>query len=164
MRAFRRVDRCGEVVLRYSGRVDMPQCSHQEPGGLMKLISLITSIMLVVAPSVFAQSNEQLVETVRSSAVEVFLEQASWVLPDSFHNSDLAESEKERVVLQLANDTADCLAGTAVEYSDKYNIPIPDFVSGDGTIHFDGESGREFSRLLELCVNSAWQAAGVSRN
>jgi len=119
--------------------------------------------MLVAAPGVFAQSDEQLVGTIRSSAVEVFLEQASWVLPDSFQNSDLAESEKDRVVLQLANDTADCLAGTAVEYAAKYDIPIPDFVSSDGTIHFDGDSGREFSRLLELCVNSAWQAAGVSR-
>ncbi len=128
----------------------------------MKRIFLIASVLLVATPVVFAQSDEQLVETVRSSAVEIFLEQAPWVLPESFHNSALAESEKERLVLQLANDSADCLAGTAVEYAARYDIPIPDFVSSDGTIHFDGDSGQEFSQLLELCVESAWQAAGVS--
>jgi hypothetical protein len=129
----------------------------------MTRITLILSVLLVFASSAFAQSDEQLIETVRSSAVDVFLEQASWVLPDSFHKSDLAESDKERVVLQLAQDTAACLADTAVEYAGKNDIPIPDFVSDDGTIHFDGDSGREFSRLLELCVDRAWQAAGVSR-
>lgn len=129
----------------------------------MKRIFLITSIMLVAAPSAFAQSDAQLIDTVRSSAVEVFLKEASWVLPDWFHNSDLAESDKERIILQLAQDTADCLADTAVTYAAKNDIPIPDFVSDDGTIHFDGDSGREFSRLLELCVNRAWQVAGISR-
>jgi hypothetical protein len=129
----------------------------------MKRVSLISSITLIAAPSVFAQSDEQLIETVRSSAVEVFLEQASWALPGSFHNSDLSKSDKERIVLQLANDTADCLADTAVEYAVKYDVPIPDFVTSDGTIHFDGDSGQAFSQLLELCVDNAWQAAGVSR-
>ena len=128
----------------------------------MMRASLITSIMLVAAPCVFAQSDEQLIETVRSSAAEVFLEQASWVLPDSFHNSDLAESDKERVILQLANDSADCLAETAVEYAAQYDVPISAFVSSDGTIHFDGDSGREFSQLLDPCIKNAWQAAGVS--
>jgi hypothetical protein len=75
----------------------------------------------------------------------------------------MVQSEKERVVLQLAQDTADCLADTAVEYAARNDIPIPNFVSDNGTIHFDGDSGREFSRLLELCINRAWQAAGVSR-
>jgi hypothetical protein len=126
-------------------------------------MTLILSVTLVFASNAFAQSDEQLIESVRSSAVDVFLEQASWVLPDSFHESDLAESDKERIVLQLAQDTADCLADTAAEYAAQNDIPIPDFVSDDGTIHFDGDSGREFSRLLELCVNRAWQAAGVSR-
>lgn len=48
------------------------QCSHHELGSLMKRASLITSIMLVAAPGVFAQSDEQLIETVRSSAAEIF--------------------------------------------------------------------------------------------
>jgi len=128
----------------------------------MKRTSLITSIMLVAGPGAFAQSDDQLIETVRSSVAEVFLEQASWVLPDSFHNSDLAESDKERVILQLANDSADCLAETAVEYAARYDVSISDFVSSDGTIHFKGDSGRKFSQLLDPCIRNAWQAAGVS--
>lgn len=129
----------------------------------MKQVFLIFSIMLITAPSVFAQSDEQLIETIRTSAVDVFLEQAPWILPDSFHKSDLPQADKERIVLQLANETADCLADTAVEYAARYDVSIPDFVSGDGTIHFVGDSGQEFSRLLELCINNAWQAAGISR-
>lgn len=128
----------------------------------MKRVSLITLIMLAAVSLVLAQSDEQLIETVRSSAVEIFLEQASWVLPDSFHNGDLASPEKERIILQLANDTGDCLAETAVDYAAKYNVPISDFISDDGTIHFDGDSGLEFSQLLDPCIKDAWQKAGIS--
>ena len=72
----------------------MTQSSHWEEVDLTKQISLIASIMLVVSSGVLAQSDEELIETVRSSAFEVYLEQASWVLPVSFHNSDLAEKRQ----------------------------------------------------------------------
>jgi len=67
----------------------------------MKRASLITSIMLVAAPSAFSQSDAEIVETVRTGVTEVFLEQASWVLPESFLNSELPPSDKERVILQV---------------------------------------------------------------
>ncbi len=65
-------------------------------------------------------------------------------------------------MLQLANDSADCLADTVVEYAALYDVPIPDLVSSEGTIQFNGNSGRGFSRMLNHCILLAWQAAGVS--
>ncbi len=129
----------------------------------MKRITLITSIMLVAAPGAFAQSDEEIIETVRTSAAEIFLEQMSITVPESFLNSGLSPSDKERLMLQLANDSADCLADAVVEYAALYDVPISDFVSSEGTIHFDGDSGSEFEQLLNPCILNAWQAAGVSR-
>jgi len=146
-----------------SERLVMTQSGHSELGSLMKRVSLITSIMLVAAPGAFAQSDVEIIETVRSSAAEIFLEQASWVLPDSFHNSGLAASDKEKLILQLANDSADCLADSVVEYAAVYDVPISDLVSNDGTIHFDGDSGKDFEKLLAPCISRAWEVAGISR-
>ncbi len=129
----------------------------------MKRITLITSIMLVAAPGAFAQSDEEIIETVRTSAAEIFLEQMSFTVPESFLNSGLSPSDKERLMLQLANDSADCLADAVVEYAALYDVPISDFVSSEGTIHFDGDSGWGFEQLLNPCILIAWQAAGVSR-
>ncbi len=118
--------------------------------------------MLVAAPGAFAQSDEEIIETVRTSAAEIFLEQMPNDLPKSFLNSGLSPSDKERLMLQLANDSADCLADTVVEYSALYDVPISDLVSSEGTIHFDGDSGSEFEQLLNPCILIARQVAGVS--
>ncbi len=96
-------------------------------------------------------------------ATKIFLEQASSALPESFHNSDLSSSDKERITLQLASDTGTCYADSAVEYASLNDIPLSDFVSTEGLVRIDGESGKEFVQLLESCVSRAWQAAGVSR-
>ncbi len=65
----------------------------------MKRTSLITSIILVAASGAFAQSDEEILETLRTVGNKNFLEQASWVLPESFHNSELSPSDKERLIL-----------------------------------------------------------------
>jgi hypothetical protein len=124
---------------------------------------LIASILLVCGAGAFAQSDAELVETVRSSAVKIYLEQVPITVPESFLNSGLSPSDKERLIVQLANSSADCLADSVIEYAALYDVPIADFVSLDGTIHFDGDSGREFEQLLNPCIHNAWQEAGVSR-
>jgi len=128
----------------------------------MKRVFLINSIMLLAAPSAFSQSDAEIVETVRTGVTKVFLEQASWALPESFLNSDLPPSEKERLILQLANDTANCYEDALVEYAALNDVSLSDLVSSDGTIHFDGDSGKEFEPLLLPCISRAWEAAGVS--
>ena len=128
----------------------------------MNQATLSILILLIYAPGAIGQGGKELLETARSTAEKVYLEQASWVLPGSFHDSGLAESDKERIIEQLASDSADCFTKAAVEYSTIYGVPISDFVAEDGTISFDGDSGRYFSQLLEPCVQAAWQEAGVN--
>ena len=129
----------------------------------MKRVSLITSIMLVATPSAFAQSNEEILETLRTSITETYLEQLPKDLPESFRNSGLSPSDKERLVQQLANNGAACFVDAVVEYAALYEIPISNFVSSEGTIHFDGDSATEFEQLLAPCILAARQAAGLSK-
>lgn len=125
---------------------------------------LLTSIaVLVASPDVFAQSDEQLIENLRSSAAATFLAQASWTLPDSFHNSGLVKSEKDKIIRQLAADSADCLADSLVTYAVEADVPVSDLVSSDGVIEFKGNSGQKYSQLVEICIAKVWEAAGISR-
>ena len=129
----------------------------------MKRVSVISLIMLVASPTAFSQSDAEIVNTIQTNATRVFLEQAHCVLPESFLKGELSPSDKERLIQQLANDTANCMADAAVEYATLSDIPLSDLVYSDGTIHFDGDSGMEFEQLLAPCVSRAWEAAGISR-
>jgi hypothetical protein len=75
----------------------------------------------------------------------------------------LSPSDKETLILQLANDTANCLADAAVEYATLKDLPLSDLISSDSIIHFDGESGKEYGQLLDPCISLAWEVAGVSQ-
>lgn len=55
-----------------------------------KRVYLMFSAILLVAPAAFSQSDEELLEKVHANAVKIYLEQASFTLPESFHNSGLA--------------------------------------------------------------------------
>lgn len=129
----------------------------------MRRVFLIISIMLVASPVAFSQSDAELVGAIRANAKSVFLEQADWVLPASFHNSELSPSDKERLIQQLAKATANCMADAAVEYAAVNDVPLSDFVSSEGIIHFEGDSGEAFSQSFVPCVSRAWEAAGISR-
>lgn len=63
---------------------------------------LTTSIVLFIASSAFAQSDDEILETLRTSITETYLEELSNDLPKSFLNSGLSPSDKERLVQQLA--------------------------------------------------------------
>lgn len=138
----------------------MTQYGQRKFRRLMKQIILITLLALVATPGAFAQSDEELIETVRTSAKEGFLEEP--FIPESFQENGLSPSDKERILEQLASDSADCLADTTVEYSALFNVSIPDMVSSDGTIGPRGDSAGEFTRMLNDCIVLAWQAAGVN--
>ncbi len=126
-------------------------------------ISLITWIMLLAAPTAYSQSDKEILETVRGSVTNIFLEQASWVLPESFRNSGLAPSDKERIVQQLANATATCMVDALVEYAALNDVPLSDMVSDDGSFNLKGGSGYEYEQLLNPCILRAWEVAGISQ-
>ncbi len=129
----------------------------------MVRISIITWIVLFAAPSAHSHSDIDILETVRASVTKIFLEQASWVLPESFQRSGLAPSDKERIVQQLANDTATCLVDSLVEYADSNDIPLSDLVSDEGSFTLKRGSGYEYDLSLEPCIRRAWEVAGISQ-
>lgn len=125
-------------------------------------VSLIACFMILVAPKVYSQSDEEILNKVRSSATKVFLEQASWTLPESFRESGLAPSDKERLVKQLANASATCLVDALAEYANSTDVPLSEMVADDGSFTLKGGAGHEFDLFLSTCIERAWEAVGAS--
>lgn len=123
---------------------------------------LTTSIVLIVAPGAFAQSDEEILKTIRASAAEIYLEQLPNDLPESFLNRGLSPSDIERLVQQLANDGAACFVDAAAGYAVLKDVPLSEFVSDEGVISIDNDSRGDFEQLLHPCILAARQAAGLS--
>lgn len=122
-------------------------------------------MIMLVAPAAYSQSDEEMLEKVRVSAAKIVLEQASWTLPESFHNSGLAPSDKERLIKQLANASATCLADALATYARTTDVPLSEMVSDDGSFTLKGDgSTAEFHLFLESCIERAWAAVGASLN
>ena len=149
--------------MRRSPYTDIPKSDHAEIHRPMNRVTLITAIVLVAAPSAFAQSDEEIIEAIRTSIAETLLEQSPDTLPQSFKESGLAPSDKERLMLQLANDGAVCFTDSLIKYATLKGVPISDFVSetSEGEIQFEGVSGREFEHLWLPCILAVRQAAGL---
>jgi hypothetical protein len=119
--------------------------------------------MLLMSLTAYSQSDEEILETVRANGTRIFLEQASWTLPESFHNSGLAASDKERLIEQWANASADCLAGALAKYAESTDVPLSTMVNDDGSFSLKGDgSSSEFNLNLETCIERAWAAVGAS--
>jgi hypothetical protein len=119
--------------------------------------------MLLISPVIYAQSDQEILETARANGTKIYLEQASWTLPESFHNSGLAPSDKERLIEQWANTSAACLADALARYAETTDVPLSDMVNDDGSFSLKGNgSSSEFNLNLETCIGRAWQTVGAS--
>ena len=119
--------------------------------------------MLLISSLVLAESDQEILETVRSNGTKIYLEQASWTLPESFHNSGLAPSDKERLIEQWANTSAACLADALATYAESTDIPLSDMVNDDGSFSLKGDgSSSDFNLNLETCIERAGQTVGAS--
>ncbi len=125
----------------------------------MKRAILITSVLFFTAVGAFAQSDEEILETLRTSVTQVYLEQLPNELPNSFH-SGLAPSDKERIVGQLADDCAACFVEAVVKYAALFDVALSDFVT-DGVVAPGRGLAGEFEQLLNPCIIAARQAAGI---
>jgi hypothetical protein len=124
---------------------------------------MIGCIMLLVSLTAYSQSDKEILKAVRANATKIALEQASWTLPDSFHNSGLAPPDKERLIEQWANATGACLADALVEYAKTTDTPISEMVNEDGSFGLKGDgSSSEFNLFLDSCIERAWAAVGAS--
>ncbi len=127
-------------------------------------ISLISCIILLVSPTAYSQSDQEILDTVRANATKLYLEQASWTLPQSFHNSGLAPSDKEGLIEQWANASAACMVDALAKHADSTEVPLSEMVSDDGSFSLKGGSHSEFDLNLSTCIEGAWEAVGASLN
>jgi len=119
--------------------------------------------MLLISPMAYSQSDQEILETVRANGTRIYLEQASWTLPESFHNSGLAPSDKERLVEQWANASAACMVDALAKYAESTDVPLSEMVNDDGSFSLKGDgSSSEFNLNLETCIERAWQTVGAS--
>lgn len=119
-------------------------------------------MILLVAPTAHSQSDEEVLEAVRANATKVFLEQASWTLPESFHESGLAPSDKEQLIEKWASASGACLADAVATYAETTGIPLSELVADDGSFSLEGDgSSFEFRVHLETCIGRAWEAVGA---
>ena len=141
----------------------LTQSGCREADRSMQRDSLIAWMILLVAAAAHSQSDEEILEMVLASATETFLDQASWTLPESFHNSGLAPADKERLIEQWANSSAACLTDALAAYADTADAPLSEMVSDDGSFSLKGDgSSSEFRVFLESCIERAWAAVGAS--
>jgi hypothetical protein len=114
--------------------------------------------MLLVSATAYSQSDQEILGTVRANATKIYLEQASWILPESFRNSGLAASDKERLIEQWANASAACMVDALAEYAGSTEVPLSNLVSDDGSFSLKGGSNSEF----DLSIERAWEAVGAN--
>lgn len=119
--------------------------------------------MLFISPMAYSQSDQEILETVRANGTKIYLEQASWTLPESFHNSGLAPSDKERLIVQWANASAACMVDALAKYAESTDVPLSEMVNDDGSFSLKGDgSTSDFNLNLETCIERAWQTVGAS--
>ena len=126
-------------------------------------LPLIGFIFLVYASGALAESDEEIIERVDASFQKIFLDQASWSLPESFWNSGLDESDKNRIVIELAEDGARCFIDAIKAYAELTKKPISEIVSEDNTVTFRGDSGTDFRQMFDACMFEAFAAAGITQ-
>ena len=128
----------------------------------MRMLMLAMLLPLTSMSLALAESDEEITSRVYASAKKIFLDQATWALPESFWNSGLAESDKTRIVQTLAEDSATCFVNAILEYSAQSDRPLSELVSDDNTVGFNRDAASMFLPLYEPCLQTVWQAAGVS--
>ena len=128
----------------------------------MNRTMLIASFVLFIASDAYAQSDKEILEALRASITEIYLKQLPNDLPESWQNSGLSPSDKERLIRQLANDGATCFVDAAVGYAALHEVPLSDFISDELTVSIDGDTRSDFEQLLNTCILAARQAAGLS--
>jgi hypothetical protein len=121
----------------------------------------IAWIILFVASAAYSQSDEEILEAVRANATKIYLEQASWTLPETFHNSGLAPSDKERLIEQWAKASANCLADGLEKYAKSSDVPLSEMVNDDGSYSLKGGPDHEHDLYVSTCIERAWEAVGA---
>lgn len=115
-------------------------------------------------PELSTTADIEILERVSANAERIFLEQASWTLPESFRNSGLAAADKQRLIEGWASQSGACLAAALAEYAKTTEIPLSEMVVEDGSFGLLGDgTTAEFNLRLETCIERAWAAIGATQ-
>lgn len=139
----------------------LTQSQRLDVDAIVRRMRLIFWTILLVPPIAFSQSDEDLLEKVRANGVKIYLEQASFTLPQSFHKSGLAPSDKKRLIEQWANDSATCHADVLAAYAIANDIPLSELVSDDGTYGFGLGVPADWELHLKSCLARTWEVIGA---
>ena len=109
-------------------------------------------ILTALTTNAFAQSDEDLLARVRLSAVNAYIEQASFTLPDSFDKRDLTPEERKRTIHRWARESAACHSDSLAVYAENNQISLAELVSEDGTYGFSGGVSADWEEHLYSCL------------
>ena len=123
---------------------------------------LLLMVIQFAATNAYSQSDPELLERVRANAAEVYLDQASFTLPDYFHSSGLAPSDKKKLIEQWADASGHCHAEALAAYVDASRISLSEIVSDDGTYSFGKTVPADWERHLTTCLAKAWEGIGAT--
>ncbi len=140
------------------GRLRQPR---EVQHAMTKHIGIALGFLFLVGASQADDSDDTLLELVRSNAFKGFLEQSSTTLPRSFHESGLAPSDKQTLIEQWARDSADCLADSLAAYALTTETPLSEMVNEDGSFSLSGDgASSDFHVALDACIERAWASVG----
>jgi hypothetical protein len=112
-----------------------------EPVNRMTQLRSAFWILLLASTAAFSQSDEEMLQKVRAGAEKTYLEQVSFTLPESFHQSALAPSDRA--------------------YAAANNVPLSELVSDDGTYGFGVGAPADWELELKTCLAETWEAIGA---
>lgn len=122
---------------------------------------IIAGIIFFSAPGAFAESDDVILEKVRANAAKIYLAQASFTLPQSFHDRVLAPSDKKRLIEEWANESAACLVDALAKYARTTDIPLAELVNDDLSFSLEGGDSAVFIDYRDSCLANAWEAVGA---
>jgi hypothetical protein len=132
-----------------------------EPVNRMTQLRSAFWILLLASTAAFSQSDEEMLQKVRAGAEKTYLEQVSFTLPESFHQSALAPSDKEKLIERWASDSAICHVEALRAYAAANNVPLSELVSDDGTYGFGVGAPADWEQELKTCLAETWEAIGA---
>lgn len=118
-------------------------------------------LLVFFFPTAFAESDEEILQKVRANAEKIYIDQASFTLPKSFHDSGLAPSDKKRLITKWASESAECMVDALALYAETTDVPLSELVNDDLSFGLKGGSPSKFNEYLDACLAGAWEAVGA---
>ena len=109
-----------------------------------------------------AQSDSELLAKVHARLEKIYLDQASFTLPDSFFNNGLEPKAEAKLVEGWANGSASCHLELLQASSLEHEIPLADLVADDGSYTNKLPVDANWKYRLKMCLDLVWETVGAT--